>query len=162
VARVASQERGLFRDILTSSFVFIYILALFRRFCSADRRVCGPRPVPAIMEKPQTAEPAVCATGHFVLVLCFHKHSGFVPSILQLVRRGVETLGNHPPPSGLRPVACGRQWVSNSSTTICPPAHLPLFLHSSTSRLYLEAETTGRNCGRKQKRTFWHNLTGRA
>ena len=75
-------------DFLTSSFVFIYILALFPRFwCSADRRVCGPRPATAIMEKPQTAEPAVCATRHFVLVLCFHIHSGFVPSILEGVAR---------------------------------------------------------------------------
>jgi len=31
-----------------------------RFWCSADRRVCGPRPVPTNMEKPQTAEPAVC------------------------------------------------------------------------------------------------------
>jgi hypothetical protein len=70
-------------DILSLSFVFIDILALFPRFwCSADRRVCGPRPVPAIMEKPQTAEPAVCATRHFVIVLCFHRRSRFVPPIL--------------------------------------------------------------------------------
>ena len=31
-------------------------------------------------EKPQTAEPAVCATRLFDLVLCFHRHSRFVPS----------------------------------------------------------------------------------
>ena len=74
-------ERSL--DFLTSSFVFIDILALFPRlWCSADSRVCGPRPAPAIMEKPQTAEPAVCATKRFVLILCFHRHSRFVPSFL--------------------------------------------------------------------------------
>jgi len=31
-------------------------------------------------------------------------------------------------------------------------------LDSLTPRLYFEAETTGRNYGRKQKRTFWHNV----
>jgi len=113
------------------------------------------------MEKPQTAEPPVCATKLFVLVLCFHRHSRFVSSILQSISWGVETLASPPPPSGVRPVACGRQLVSNSSTTICPSAYLPLLLHSSTSRLHLEAETTGWNYGRKQKRTFWHSVPDR-
>ena len=152
-------------DLLTSSFVFIDILALFRRFwCSAARRVCGPRPVPATMEKPQTAEPAVCATRVFALVLCFHRHSRFVPPILQSTSGGVQTSRVTPPPSGLRPErvrsAIGVQFLDNDLPT-CPSAHLPFLLHSSTSRLYLEAETTGRNYGGKQKRTFWHSVPGR-
>jgi hypothetical protein len=50
-----------FLGFLTSSFVFIDILALFPRFwCSANRHVCGSQLAP--VEKPQTAEPAVCAT----------------------------------------------------------------------------------------------------
>jgi hypothetical protein len=58
---------------------------LFPRFwCSADRRVCAPRPAPATMEKPQTAEPAVCATRLFVLVLCFHRHLRFVRSAFEV------------------------------------------------------------------------------
>jgi hypothetical protein len=82
------------RDILYLSFVFINILALFPRFwCSADRRVRGPRPDPANMGKPQAEEPEVWATRLFVLVLCFHKHSGAVPSksrVEQLSSREVE------------------------------------------------------------------------
>jgi len=41
---IASIHPLLVGDILYLSFVFIDILALFRRFsCGADRRVCGPR-----------------------------------------------------------------------------------------------------------------------
>jgi len=70
-------------DFLTLSFVFIHIPGLFPRFwCSVDRRVCGPRPVPPTMEEPQTAKPAVCATRRFVIMLCFHRHSRIVPLIL--------------------------------------------------------------------------------
>jgi len=62
--RRPQNRRSALPDFLYSSFVFIYILALFPRFsCSADRWICGPRLVPATMEKPQTAEPAVCAAG---------------------------------------------------------------------------------------------------
>jgi hypothetical protein len=89
------------------------------------------------MEEPQTAKPAVCATRHFVLILCIHKHSRFVPAILQSTGGGVETLGSPPPPSGLRPARDGRGriWVSHSSTTICPPAHLPTCPYFCTPRL---------------------------
>jgi hypothetical protein len=38
------------------------------------------------MEKPQTAESAVCATRLFVLVFCFHRHSRFVPPIFAFSR----------------------------------------------------------------------------
>jgi hypothetical protein len=38
------------------------------------------------------------------------------------------------------------QFLDNDLPTR-PPAYLPLLLHSSTSRLYLEAETTGRDYG---------------
>ena len=54
----------------------------------------------------------------------------------------------------------GVQFLDNDLPT-CPSAYLPLLLHSSTSRLHLEAETTGRHYGRKQKRTFWHSVPGR-
>jgi hypothetical protein len=96
-------------DFLTSSFVFIDILALFPRFCS----------------------------------------------------REVETSRSDPPPSGLRSVACGRQWVSSSSTTICPPAHLPTCPCFCTPRLLDCTWRQKPQAGtRKQKRT--HNLSGRA
>jgi hypothetical protein len=41
------------------------------------------------MGEPQTAEPAVCATRLFVLVLCFHRHSRFVSSIFGVARTAV-------------------------------------------------------------------------
>ena len=61
--RRPQNRRSALLDISCLSFVFIDILALFPRFwCSAVPRVCGPRLAQAIMERPQTAEPAVCAT----------------------------------------------------------------------------------------------------
>jgi len=97
---------------------------------------------PAIMEKPQTAEPAVCATGPLVLVLCFHRHSRFVPPILQSeVEESAATF--RPAVRRLRS-AMGAQFLDSDLPT-CPSAYLPLLLHSSTSRLQLETETTGRN-----------------
>ena len=43
----------------------------------------------------------------------------------------------------------GVQFLDNDLPT-CPSAYLPLLLHSSTSRLHLEAETKGRNAKTKE------------
>jgi hypothetical protein len=101
------------------------------------------------------------------LVLCFHRHSRFVPPILHSTSGGIETLASPPLPSGLRSVACGRQLVSNSSTTICPPAHLPTCPCFCTPRLLdckswkqgPQAGTTGENKRGLSGMTYLAGLT---
>jgi len=57
--------------------------------------------------------PRHCTTQrHFVLVLCFHRHSRFVPRILWQTSRGVQTARGQPLPSDLRPETRGRRWPS--------------------------------------------------
>ncbi|SPE29379.1 hypothetical protein SBA2_440008 [Acidobacteriia bacterium SbA2] len=73
-------------------------------------------------------------------------------------------MGSPPPPSGLRSVACGRQSVSNSSTTSCPPAHLPTCPCFWTPRLLdciWKQEPQVGIAKKRQERTSWHNRSGR-
>ena len=68
-------------DFLSLSFVFIYIPALFpRKVRSADRRFCGPRFLVRKSRGPEKRWSALPTPRLFVIVHCFHQHSGFVPS----------------------------------------------------------------------------------
>jgi len=68
------------------SFVFIYILALFRRFLWAkNQRHQRPSPWGEGGESSEPGEGSLrmgLTTRLFGLILCFHIHSGFVPPIL--------------------------------------------------------------------------------
>jgi hypothetical protein len=85
-------------DILSLSFVFIDILALFRRYCSPGVEGRG-------VEKPTGVSRAVTGTcvgsyvlplnsstpqlldfSTFVIILCFHRHPGFVSTFFEFTR----------------------------------------------------------------------------
>jgi hypothetical protein len=130
-------------DFLYLSFVFIDILALFPRFYARQveestsrgviRRLpaCGPR----------TCGPRVvwhCTTQrHFVLILCFHRHSRFVPPILQSVSGGVQKsrIGHRLPacdPSPAVDNGCPIPRQRSADLPTCPPALAFALLDFST------------------------------
>ena len=92
-SRRPQNRRSALPDVLYLFFVFIYILALFPRFYT--RQVEASRAGDASCRLPTCGlKMGVrrlvwhCTTQRlFVLVLCFHIHSGFVPAILEGVAR---------------------------------------------------------------------------
>jgi len=95
-------------DFLSSSFVFIDILALFREFSISQARPTrkvAPPPAPPRPRRGAPRFPPWIRRGQGGLIsepfLCFHRHSRFVPSILQSRSREVEVLSSQQSPSEL-------------------------------------------------------------
>ena len=121
-------------DFLSLCFVFIDILALFPRFC--DRQVEKSRSR-RVQHPCSGLRPERCcrrsvwhsvAQRLFVLFLCFHRHSRFVPSFLRSTSGGAQKSRG---PTAFRPAARGSR-----------SRHESRLLDSSTPRL-LDSWTSG-------------------